>query len=248
MSEFFRIQPPLSLGAWQRLFVVSKLLEGISSGSMLEIGMGAGSISARLASRFGRYVGLEQDFQSFSAARPRLEKAGGETVHSDIASFEPSETFDVIGAFEVLEHIEHDDKAVREWKRFLEPGGWILLTVPAHPDKFGPHDQKAGHFRRYTRTSLNQLLVQAGFSEITLLSYGFPAGYLLEFFRHKLAKRTENSLSIDERTKQSGRWLQPPQWTSWLMALIGVPLALVQGPFVHQDWGIGLAARARLER
>jgi SAM-dependent methyltransferase len=63
-------------------------------------------------------------------------------------------SFDVVAAFDVLEHCEPEQQAVAELVRVLAPGGRLLLSVPAYAWAWTYHDQRAGHYRRYTRRRL----------------------------------------------------------------------------------------------
>jgi SAM-dependent methyltransferase len=71
--------------------------------------------------------------------------------------------FDTLMCINVLEHIEHDDAALRAMAEILRPAaGRLFLFVPAHPALYGSPDELAGHFRRYTRPALTGLLRDAG--------------------------------------------------------------------------------------
>ena len=74
------------------------------------------------------------------------------------------------GLFDVLEHIEDDVAALRRVHTLLRPGGRLVLTVPAYPLLYSADDAVAGHFRRYTRTTLLSALHASGFqSEFEVL-------------------------------------------------------------------------------
>ena len=110
---------------------------------MLEIGCGQGALGVRLAQRYD-YVGLEPDQASWAMAERRISAAGrGEVRNIRVDALGP-EQFDLVCAFEVLEHIEDDAAAVREWAARLRPGGWLLLSVPAHQRRYGPADELVG--------------------------------------------------------------------------------------------------------
>src|SRR5262249_7443652 len=69
----------------------------------------------------------------------------------------------MIGLFDVLEHLD-DDRGVLRWlSSVLEPGGVLVLTVPAHPFLFDEMDEMAHHRRRYRREELREKLEAAGF-------------------------------------------------------------------------------------
>ena len=77
---------------------------------------------------------------------------------------------DLLGLFDVLEHVDDDVAMLRSLLAGLLPGGVLVLTVPAHPSLFDEMDELAFHRRRYTRRSLRSALEQAGF-EVRLLSH-----------------------------------------------------------------------------
>jgi SAM-dependent methyltransferase len=213
------------------------------AGTLLEIGAGQGSAGVLLSRRFA-YVGLEPDETSFKAASGRIG-AKGIVLNETAEAYEPSESFDVVCAFEVLEHIEEDGMALARWIRHLRPGGWLLLSVPAGRHRFGPTDAKAGHYRRYDRSDLAALLSTTGLRDVEILSYGFPLGYALEAARNLYARRNPEGTALEERTAASGRWLQPPEWAARPLQIGSAPFRYAQRPFGGTSLGTGLVARAR---
>jgi SAM-dependent methyltransferase len=71
--------------------------------------------------------------------------------------------FDVIGAFDVLEHINEDEQVLDQMYQAVHPGGGIVLTVPQHPFLWSAIDEHACHERRYTKTELATKVKNAGF-------------------------------------------------------------------------------------
>jgi ubiquinone/menaquinone biosynthesis C-methylase UbiE len=65
-------------------------------------------------------------------------------------------SFDLVIALDVLEHIEYDKEALKEWERVLKPGGKVLLTVPAYQRLWSEHDISLYHFRRYRKGELHR--------------------------------------------------------------------------------------------
>ncbi len=208
--------------------------------SVLEIGVGQGALGYRLAERY-RYVGLELDEQALAVARSRIVR--GTLVHGDLDAVE--ERFDLVVATEVLEHLEDDVAALRLWRERLVPGGAVLLSVPAFPERFGPWDVKAGHFRRYERDGLAATFRAAGFEPVAIRTYGFPLGNVLEAARDAVAKRQHGDASMEERTAASGRLLQPSRATGRLTAGAGVVGGVLQRPFTGGRHGVGFVALAR---
>ena len=126
--------------------------------SLLEIGFGTGQnlrflrSNAELSARIWRLEGWDVD----SSAAPALLHL----LHPQdrlAASPQPGssdESFDLVVAMDVLEHVEVDHEALRSWARLVRSGGRIFLMVPAVPALFSDHDRFLGHFRRYTRRTL----------------------------------------------------------------------------------------------
>jgi SAM-dependent methyltransferase len=81
--------------------------------------------------------------------------------------------FDLIGAFDVLEHIEEDKLVIKSIHQALKPGGGLILTVPQHPWLWSITDDIACHKRRYKRKQLSLLLRQEGFEILINTSFMF---------------------------------------------------------------------------
>jgi SAM-dependent methyltransferase len=82
-----------------------------------------------------------------------------------------SGTFDLVTAFEILEHIDDDARAAAEIFRVLRPGGVALLTVPCDMNLWSAHDVAVGHVRRYSRQELATVVEAAGFTIDRLWSW-----------------------------------------------------------------------------
>jgi SAM-dependent methyltransferase len=97
------------------------------------------------------------------------------------------ETFDVVSAFDVVEHCDDDARAIAELARVLAPGGRMLLSVPAYQWAWSDHDVQAGHHRRYTRPALVHL-VEAGGMRVVRATYAFSGVFPL-FVAERLKRR-----------------------------------------------------------
>jgi len=239
---------PLTANAWLRYELIKDMFPpGISD--VLEVGCGQGALGTRLAQRFN-YLGVEPDQVSFAVASKRIRAAGGRGEVRNIPVQDlGDERFDLVCAFEVLEHIEDDAAAVKEWSSRLRAPGWLLLSVPAHQDRYGPFDEMVGHFRRYDPAAMTALLAGCGLTGIQVRQYGFPLGYLLEAGRNLIARRrltATAATSVADRTAGSGRLLQPSGGPGAAAARWGTaPFRVVQRPFPNT--GTGLLALARLD-
>lgn len=156
---------------------------------ILDIGCGAGGNLPVLA-RYGEVFACEMNEQvrKHSEGRNIAVVAYGK-LPDEIPFAE--RRFDLITMFDVLEHIEDDRAALAAVANRLPQGGVLLLTVPAFPWLFSGHDKLHHHFRRYSRTGLQEKIKAAGF-EIEYLNYWnsflFPvavAARLLDSLRGK---------------------------------------------------------------
>jgi SAM-dependent methyltransferase len=96
-------------------------------------------------------------------------------------------TFDVVGAFDVLEHCDQERTAMSEIARVLTPGGRLLMSVPAYRWAWSDHDVQAGHYRRYSRRRLVLAVERAGLV-VQRVSYAF-AGVFPMFVAERVARR-----------------------------------------------------------
>lgn len=132
-----------------------------ATAAILEIGCSGGPLMQRL-----RAAGFD-DLTGIDVSAPAIELAHARGVPGvsvmDGATLEFADArFDVVIASDVLEHIEDEAKALREWVRVLKPGGQLLVFVPAHAYLWSEHDVVNHHFRRYSRRSLVRALGGAG--------------------------------------------------------------------------------------
>jgi SAM-dependent methyltransferase len=81
------------------------------------------------------------------------------------------EAFDVVGAFDLLEHVPEDEDALTQMRRATVAGGGVLLTVPQHPRLYGYADERAGHVRRYDAGDLRAKIERAGFEVLRMTSF-----------------------------------------------------------------------------
>lgn len=119
---------------------------------VLDVGSADGP-SVSWMSDHGTRVALDLDF---GALKP------GDVCGSALALPFKDATFDVITAFDVLEHCEPEHDAMDEFSRVLKPGGRIFLAVPAYQWAWTTFDRDIGHYRRYTRKRLGAAVEKAG--------------------------------------------------------------------------------------
>ena len=229
--------------AWLRAdLIVHALADLPPSARVLEVGAGQGAMGARLAERFD-YTAVELDPASAAVAAQRIEPRGGRVVRQDLRAADIGTDFDALCAFEVLEHLEDDVAALRDWRDRLRPGGRVVLSVPVWQHRFTITDAHVGHHRRYDPPVLVERLAAAGFADISAELYGFPLGYALEAVRTQIAKRRPAPPDAAHGSAGSGRFLQPSAPFGDVTRLVTSPFRALHRPGARR--GVGLVATAR---
>jgi SAM-dependent methyltransferase len=159
---------------------------------VLEIGCGAGNTlkAIRGVCRRGSVMGMDLYREGLVLARDRvaLPLVQGDVVHSP---FVPSTRFDVIGMFDVIEHIDDDRDVLATVRSMLARDAYLLLTVPASPELWSAFDEAAGHYRRYTVNDLGARLLATGY-RVDYLSPFMTALYPLAWVRRRFWHRPSN--------------------------------------------------------
>jgi SAM-dependent methyltransferase len=155
---------------------------------ILDVGCGTGTMLTYLA-RYGEAEGIDVDADAIQYCRERgltrVSQAGADRLPF------ADDTFGLVTALDVIEHIDDDRAALQEVRRVLHPGGSFLVAVPAYRFLWGRQDDINLHKRRYLARELRERLRTAGF-EVVRLSYInavlFPAIAALRLVRHVLPK------------------------------------------------------------
>jgi SAM-dependent methyltransferase len=93
----------------------------------------------------------------------RLKVRGGNAQAGEITALPFSDgMFDLVAAFDVVEHVEDDQRVFAELSRVLKPGGRLILSVPLHPAHWTTFDDYVGHARRYEPFALQELIASNG--------------------------------------------------------------------------------------
>ena len=169
--------------------IFSKVLHNTvktANNSILDIGCGTGGMISILKD-FGHTIGIEVNPEAAEFARGR----GYDSVIVHDAKTLPfaDQSFDIVTAFDIIEHIEDDRQFVNEIIRVLKPGGKFFLSTAAFNFLWSVFDERAHHYRRYTRKSLAGMLNRFNDSEVcyynTLLFPPIAVVRLLQKVIHK---------------------------------------------------------------
>jgi SAM-dependent methyltransferase len=115
---------------------------------------------------FGTVVGVDRSDEALRLSATRgpfaLVQASAECLPF------PDDTFDVVTALDLLEHLDDDAAAMGEIRRVLRPGGIAVLTLPAHRFLWSEHDVALDHRRRYVAADCRRLLREVGLRQVRL--------------------------------------------------------------------------------
>jgi len=179
---WFRSRNRLLVWALRKYFPQAK--------SLFEIGCGTGFVLSGIQQALPEVnlCGSEVFSAGLTFAAEWLP--GVELFQMDARRIPFREEFDVIGAFDVLEHVEEDEDVLAQMHQATRPNGGILITVPRHPFLWSPVDEYARHVRRYTARELTQKVRRAGYEVTRVTSFVsllFP-GLMLSRFKQALIR------------------------------------------------------------
>ena len=124
--------------------------------AILEIGCGTGHNLAMLG-EFGRVDAVELDEEARGLAEHRLGRKVMSSPLPELSEVRGAH-YDLVGAFDVIEHIDDDRAALASIASRLKPGGKLVVTVPAHQWMWSAHDVVNHHKRRYSKRRLRELI------------------------------------------------------------------------------------------
>jgi len=234
---------------------VRRMLKNVPTGRLLEIGPGAGALLVESANMGFQCEALESSPEAQKLSKEFVRQFNLSIPINESAGTDWSDKFDVVCAFDVLEHIENDREALEQWCSWLKPGGTLLLSVPAHMKRWNSSDEWAGHYRRYERNSLIALLENTGFSVEIFECYGFPLANFAEavgapVYRSGMVARDNSRDEGRQRgTDLSGVDRRPALKIFPFLEMFPGRLAIwfflqLQRFFLKMDWGNGYILKA----
>lgn len=155
----------------------------------LDLGAGYGGMCALLK----EYAESVDAFEPDQEAAQELARRGYRHIYTDTAQA-LAEKHDIIGLFDVLEHIENDEDMLVRLHDSLTEDGVLVLTVPSYQWLWSAHDERNRHFRRYRARELRRKLVESGF-EVRVISYWNTVLFPVAALMRVLGIAGESSLS-----------------------------------------------------
>lgn len=169
---------------------IAELIAPYLGDDPLEIGSGIGvSASLWLSAGVQKITVTEMDDDSLRRLQDRFARDGRVDVAAlDLADASPA-SYSAVVALNVLEHIEHDQDALRKAGTLVRPGGRVIVFVPAFPFAAGRFDRLIGHYRRYTAHTIASVMTAAGL-ELETVEYVNAPGLLVWFVAIRLLRQT----------------------------------------------------------
>jgi len=228
------------------LFRRHELVRRVEGGqSFMEIGAGNLTLTRELLEHFdsGLAVDFTDDLDASFAKLPEEMRRRLDVINANFMTDSVPGAFDCVVACEVMEHVEDDAGFLQKIHECLKPGGQAIISVPAKARYWSVHDELVGHLRRYEKAELSEKAEQAGFSNVQVISYGYPWINLLSKLRVWLASKTlkEREGWDQERQTSMSNHLQIPVWlqNSFVRILINritiYPFAFIARLFNNAD-------------
>ena len=239
MKDKYELLPTFRL----RSACIDHIIKTWQPGHFIEFGSGTGLLTKLFLSKGYSGVCYDISHENIGIIKSNLSSYRNVSFKTDLENLE-KDSFDYIFAFDVLEHIENDSETLAVWASLLKPGGRALFSVPAHMTKFGIKDEIMGHYRRYERKELYDLLKKNRFKDIEIVCYGFPllniTGKIIDvLFRLTHSVKKYKNLSCEERSIKSG--VKTPDVSTKLVFLFGDSIislfSFIQKFFFTKDIG-----------
>jgi SAM-dependent methyltransferase len=177
----------------------------------LEIGCGNGNVLQELEQvcEGGTVIGIDLFSEGLRFARRRVSSP---LIQADIYSTPFKVPFEMIGLFDVLEHLPDDIDVLKQVRTMLPNNGALLITVPAYKSLWSYADHHANHKRRYSRLDLEQKLLEAGFKVEYVTYYMMsivPLVWLGRMLANRALKRSQNPAELERRMFQNELKIRP---------------------------------------
>lgn len=252
MFKFIKIAPP---GNWCLNEAALEMIKQFNGKSFIEIGCGAGNLSLFLCKNGYKGYGVDFSSEAINQASVNLkdytQTGQYHLIHSDFLQVgDMEQKVDFAVSMMVIEHIEDEVSFLRKMVSFVKPCGHIMVGVPGRKDKWDIEDETVGHFRRYERAELENVLFRAGLKDIKVWSVAVPIANILFNLGNLLIKSSKEvkkkKSSLHEQTKTSGireipfKTMFPSIFKLILNKISLYPLFIIQRLFYNSDLGLTL--------
>ncbi len=214
--------------------LITEIVGKLDKPAILDVGCGTG-MNFSILSQFGNTFSSDASEEALKFCKSRSMN-GLVCSRSEALPFS-SESFDIITALDVLEHIDDDLKAMGELRRIMKSEGRLVITVPAHGFLWSEHDEALHHRRRYSASELRNKLVASGF-KVEQMSY-----YITILFFPILVMRFLQSLRKNSIYPKTSHIILPGWLNSFLIGLLDFERILLK--WIRLPIGVSIVCLAR---
>ena len=170
---------------------------------VIEVGAGIGNMT-RFLLRDAEFVLAIEPNHACNLELQKLEHSPQQfetfewTIEDSIEDYIRNLECDTVLCMNVIEHIHDDHQVMEKFKMYLPNGGRVILLVPAVPLAYGPIDKAVGHFRRYSKKSLQQLSEKSGMKIDSIKYSNFPGlmGWFYNAHITKIIQQNDNQIQV----------------------------------------------------
>jgi SAM-dependent methyltransferase len=171
---------------------ITRLITGmVESGTILDVGCGTGLLSLKLLQNEFDVTAQDISLEMVERCKKLFRHAGYDPERVRLASVQElteENAYDNIIALDMIEHIKDDLSALKVMRRALKPGGKLILSVPSLSWLYGLKDEQVGHYRRYDRAVLEEVIKKSGL-KIVGIRYWNIIGVIPLCFSVKVLKK-----------------------------------------------------------
>ncbi|MEK7070658.1 MAG: class I SAM-dependent methyltransferase [Patescibacteria group bacterium] len=160
----------------------------IKKGTFIDIGAGNGLFLKCFLNKGFNAEGIELEKDQVHQMKEDYKLKDVSIRQGDISKLKGNQSYDVVVASDVIEHIENDKQALENLYSFVKPWGYLVITVPAHQFLFGKRDIGWGHHRRYNKIDLIDKLTVVKGAKVININYWNTLGFFAYFFFEKILK------------------------------------------------------------
>lgn len=202
---------------------------------ILDWGCGPGG-NFQFLEKYGQVLGVDASDEAIRACREKnirhVIKAG------DLSEFKSNIKFDLITNFDVLEHIQEDEKFLSDLRKLSIPGGYVLVTVPAYQFLWTGLDEVLGHKRRYTKKEICKKFRRSGYQVVMASYFFFFLSPLFIAYRMIQKIKKSNMISLNQSVSKL------PRIVNWLFTKILFLEALIV-PRLNLPFGTSIIILAK---
>jgi SAM-dependent methyltransferase len=215
-------------------WIVRETTAGREAGVILDVGCGTG-INYSILSKYGTALSGDASEEALSFSKKRGVDG---LVRSRVEALPfGRDSFDLVTALDVLEHVDDDLSVMHELHTVMKRDGLLIITVPAYGFLWSEHDEALHHRRRYAASELRNKLTRAGL-EVERISY-----YITFLFFPILVMRFIQSIFKRSVHPKTSHIILPGWLNSLLIGILGFERFLLR--WINFPFGVSLVCLAR---